>query len=76
MNLSDLLLVVCRVFPDENNIGLYSTKRDLVSWDSIGHLNLILEVEDEFGISFSKEEIESIDSIQILYDLVITRTAE
>jgi acyl carrier protein len=76
MNFSDLLIVVNRVFPDESNIEIHTTKRDLISWDSIGHLNLILEVEDEYGISFLKEEIESIDTIQKLYDVIIAKTAE
>ena len=39
-------------------------KSDVASWDSIGHLNLILELEDEFLISFEKEEIEIIDSFE------------
>jgi acyl carrier protein len=76
MNFSDLLIVVNRVFPEERNIEIHMTKKDLISWDSIGHLNLILEVEDEYGISFSKEEIESIDSIQKLYDVIIAKTTE
>lgn len=27
------------------------------AWDSMGHLNLIAELEDEFGISLEPEEI-------------------
>ena len=69
MTFLELELVVKRAFPEETNLSLQMTKRDIVSWDSIGHLNLIVEVEDEFGVSFTKEEIESIDSLEKLLQI-------
>ena len=32
-------------------------------WDSVGHLNLVLEVEAEFGVRFSAEEIPELTSV-------------
>ena len=47
------------------------TKRDDVeAWDSINHLNLIVELEDKLKISFTKEEIEHLDSVQQLIDII------
>ena len=38
-----------------------------IKWDSLNHLNLILEIESEFDVSFSPEEIAEIKSaIQIV----------
>jgi acyl carrier protein len=76
MNFSELVVVVKRVFPNESTIESSMAKKDIISWDSIGHLNLILEVEDEFRIAFSKEEIESVDTLQRLFDLIITKTSK
>jgi acyl carrier protein len=70
MNILELLKVVKRVFPEERAIEARMTKKEIISWDSIGHLNLIIEIEDEFGLTLSMEEIESIDSIKKLFDIV------
>lgn len=41
-----------------------SMKRDdIKEWDSVNHLNLIVEIEDIYGVSFSIDEIEKISSI-------------
>ena len=41
------------------------TEKDMVEeWDSINHLNLIVELESEFGASFSMEEIEGLHSVR------------
>ncbi len=70
MTFLDLQPILQRVFPDESNFDINITKGEVLSWDSIGHLNLIVEIEDELGVSFSKEEIEKINSFQDLLDLI------
>lgn len=45
-------------------------KDDLEEWDSINHLNLIVELEDKLQVSFTKEEIEELDSVQKLIDIL------
>lgn len=32
------------------------------SWDSLAHLTLVTAVEEEFGVRFTMEEIESIET--------------
>jgi acyl carrier protein len=68
MNFSELEPLLKRVFPDELNFSIEMTKGEIESWDSMGHLNLILEVEDTFDVSFTKDEIEGIDTLEILLD--------
>jgi acyl carrier protein len=70
MNLFELEPLLRRVFPDEVSFSVEMTKDQIESWDSIGHLNLILEVEDVLLIHFDKSEIEAIDSLKILIDLI------
>lgn len=38
------------------------SKNDTDKWDSFAHLDLIVKLEQEFKISFSPEEIGSIES--------------
>jgi acyl carrier protein len=43
------------------------TSEDIPDWDSVGHLNLIMEVEKEFNI---KIEIEEMFEVEKLKDIV------
>lgn len=38
-------------------------RSEIDRWDSIGHLNLIVELEDAFDIFFTKKEIEELDTV-------------
>ena len=60
--LADLLSV-----PQEE-ITAESSPETLASWDSIQHLNFVLSVEQEFGVAFRPEEIESINSVRGMID--------
>ncbi len=39
---------------------------DLEEWDSMGNFNLLLAVEDEFGIRFSVEQMGEIRSVRAI----------
>jgi acyl carrier protein len=70
MNFDELKLIISRVFTEEEKLEVFMKKSEITSWDSIGHLNLILEVEDSLGISFRKEEIEEINSFSLLLSIL------
>jgi acyl carrier protein len=36
---------------------------DVETWDSFNHINLILAIEDRFGIEFSTEEIADLTTV-------------
>jgi acyl carrier protein len=40
------------------------------AWDSLQHLNLVLALEQEFGIQFTPEEIEQLLSVELIADLL------
>ena len=42
------------------------TPKDVELWDSINHLTLTTAIEEELGIQFTMDEIQSIDSISKL----------
>ena len=46
---------------------------DVSNWDSLGHLNLITAIEEEFNIFFSNDEILELNSFEKFYDLLITK---
>jgi acyl carrier protein len=57
-------------FSSNVSINSETSKENLPEWDSINHLNLIVELEDQLNFQFTPEEIESIKSVNILLDLI------
>ncbi len=48
---------------------------DIPGWDSVGHMNLVTELESHFGISFDMDEIVALDSVGAVQDLVARKTS-
>ena len=52
-------------------ITLMSSPDTIENWDSLNHLNLVLAIEQEFGVQLMPEEIDqllSVESIMVLLD--------
>jgi acyl carrier protein len=45
-------------------ITLVSSPDTIESWDSLNHLNLVLAIEQEFGVQIMPEEIEQLLSVE------------
>ena len=46
-----------------NSISADSTPATLENWDSVQQLNLILALEEQFGVRFEPEDMEKMQSI-------------
>ena len=46
------------------------TARDVAGWDSLNHINLIIQIEQEFGIRFSNVEVTSPQNVGELTRLI------
>jgi acyl carrier protein len=69
MSLRRLTAVFNDVFVGQNVVlNPEMDARSLKNWDSFNHINLILGIEDEFAVSFSTKEIESIRTVGQLVD--------
>ena len=56
--------VIRGVFPiEEETIDENWTSDDIPDWDSVGHLNLIMEIEKEFAVKFEIEEMFEIEKL-------------
>ena len=49
---------------DENDLKMTDSKETIQSWDSIGHLSLVMRLEEEFRIRLTTEQVIEIDSIE------------
>jgi acyl carrier protein len=40
------------------------------NWDSLRHMNLILALEDEFGVTFTDEEVVEMISVPLIVEIL------
>lgn len=71
----EFLEELCRdIFDDDEYTYNESAVRDDVDgWDSLTHLELIIEVQNEYSIKFSLEEIQSIKTMGQLVELILSK---
>jgi acyl carrier protein len=58
--LREIMADILNVAPDE--ISSDTSTDSVASWDSLAQINLASAIEEEFGISFSVQEIEAMKS--------------
>jgi acyl carrier protein len=51
---------------DENDFSMNSTSDQFETWDSIAIISLAVALEDEFNISLSAEDVESLISVRAI----------
>lgn len=47
-----------------------SSPDTIETWDSLKHLDIVLALEQEFGVQFSPEEIEQLLSVELMVALL------
>ena len=68
MSAEDLTERICRIVAEVFNLPAArvtptTTAADIEPWDSMGHLMLILQIEQEFETQLEPEETERMDSV-------------
>jgi len=56
---------------DPERIDGSTLKDNTPAWDSLNHINLVVALEQEFGISFDLHEIESMLSYDDIVQVVV-----
>jgi acyl carrier protein len=51
------------------------TAQTVPSWDSVRHLNLVLALEEHFGLTFEADEIAELISVRAISEAISKRTA-
>lgn len=68
--LSDVLDV------DRSSIGPSGSSESIQAWDSVGHLNLMIALEERFDMQFAPEDVENMHSVETLVRVVSRYRAE
>ena len=72
-----LYLIISRVFNiDISLVNNNSSPKTIDTWDSMNMYVLINEVETEFGIKFSLDEILEIQNVQNIENLLVKHGCE
>jgi acyl carrier protein len=54
----------------KGTVSLKTTFSDIDQWDSVATVNIIVALEEEFGIKFKLEDIQTLETVQDFVDLV------
>ena len=55
------------------DVGDDASPETLASWDSVKQMDLMLAVEDDFGVRFSDDEIATLTTYVAIRDALLTR---
>lgn len=62
------------VFDDETiTVNDGTTANDIEDWDSLEHINLIVAVEEEFGIKFGMGEVNGMKNVGEMVDIILKK---
>jgi acyl carrier protein len=60
---------------DPSTVSVASSRDTIPSWDSIGHVNLVLALEQHFDLQFLPEEMMEMLSVELIGLLVAEKLA-
>lgn len=68
--MEERILVVLRNVFNDTTIDATCSQKTCKAWDSMNHLNLVVELEMEFGISFEPEEMGRMVSFYDIKEII------
>lgn len=71
MNSKEIIEIMSKVFEIEvSDISENASQKEIMKWDSLQHLNLIVEIEDRYDISIEPEDIAVMVSIEKIIEVL------
>ena len=58
---------------DEIHVNEFTTAEDIEDWDSLEHINLVVAVENKFGIKFNMNEVTTMKNVGEMVDIILER---
>ncbi len=78
MKISDLLELLKKQFPDVeiSNPPTEMAVGSFPEWDSLGHYNLLLLIEESYGVRFTIEEMSEMKTLTEIAEVLATKDVE
>ena len=70
--MNDLLLLVRQQFP-QANVNAQSALGSFPEWDSLGHFNLLLLIEQHYGVRFEPNELTELKSLAEIQQALLSK---
>ena len=65
------------IFDDESIVvNENTTANDIEDWDSLEHINLVVAVEQEFGMKFNMNEVTSMKNVGEMASIILERATK
>ena len=58
---------------EKDNVTSDTSQFNCEEWDSLRYLNIIIELESEFGLSFEPEEIVQMNSVKKIVQIITNK---
>ena len=72
--LNDILIDVLDIEDVTNfSVTIDSLTSDFKNWDSLAHINIIVQLEAHYGIRFSLDEVESFSTIRDIIQIISSK---
>lgn len=71
--MKERIMNVLRTVLNDKSIDTTCSQKTCKAWDSMNQLNLVVELEMEFGISLEPEEIGRMISYQDIEDIITSK---
>jgi len=70
VELEDLAEIFKKVMGEDTIITQETKREDVLEWDSLNHLNLVLELIEFYKVEFTPEEIAKMNSIKRIIEII------
>ncbi|WP_429105747.1 acyl carrier protein [Aeromonas allosaccharophila] len=70
--MNDLILLVRQQFP-QANVNAQSALGSFPEWDSLGHFNLLLLIEQHYGVRFEPNELTELKSLAEIQQALLSK---
>lgn len=65
------------VFDDETIVvNDTTTSNDIEDWDSLEHINLVVAIEQEFGMKFNMGEVTTMKNVGEMVNIILERVSK
>lgn len=72
VQICDSLAKTLQVSPE--SVNAMSSMANLEQWDSLQHINVIVDLEETFQVSFSPDEVTQLNSVEAIYHCLLKKS--